>query len=748
MIGLRFCYRLLQVYSSIFLEYMELCSLLQDFIERAASGSNWKAARRAITTKYGYYTLVVGILLLLIVPYYDRIHTFLSKALYNRLLKKLQSDRLRRRGQPGNLNLFKLISSLLIILTALSLLQTNGDLGFIAARLGRVPTYCLPTVLFLTLRPSPLPNTLYLRLIPVHKWLSRIVVLQALLHTIIYLIYYQATGTMRKIQKPANIAGVIAMASFIMIVLTSLPKVRRSFYRTFFVSHYLSTWIAVVALYYHARPPIPYLTALNVVILLWQSVIRFKLSSITTLKVHEVSNTTCIVELPNGCIVNKSGLPGCHIRIIQFDSNWFKRFYKLVVAPEQHPYTLATLPVDASQKLIVRKGDFDLDSHTRYMVTGSFLPFLQFIRPLNSPNPKSLAAATKAQKALIVVGGSAISFALPILRVLAYNGSMVKVVWVIRDHDDLKILDFFKNILVNDDCIDIYITGKYSSGEKLRFKEAVEVLHRRRREMEALEERQMMGFDDSSSSDKPEPLQVPKESATPQTSYNSSTESDPEFEGLNASQDRKKSRISLRDHHQNKFSYAEENKFENIDLELGGIGRNERAALLSSIPAAAPYYSANEISEPETARPDMGYYPIADKLGPRKTPTSSSELYDDLADYWVLKGLSCKIDFGRPVLGLYYYNWCIGSSCIGPMVDLNTGQPICYNTISGNNSWEDELFNNADFIRNRNVRFRDRGGRPDDRVWVIGAGPRSLVDKAGIWAENCGFQFHAECFST
>ncbi|VEU23858.1 DEKNAAC104859 [Brettanomyces naardenensis] len=718
----------------------------------------YKEARRQITVRYGYYTLVVTFILLLLIPYWNPVQRAFSTGIYNRIRRRVRAAlRLSNRRIPIDLSILKLIAFLSLVLCALTFLQTNNDLGFVAARLGRVAVYCLPTLLFLTLRPSPLPQTFYLKLIPIHKWLSRLIVLMALVHSIMYAVYFILTDTLYKIYKLKNLTGVAAMLAFFLIFITSLPWIRRSFYSFFFFNHYFYTWVVVITLYFHSRPSIPYLTLTNIAILLFQIFQKFRMSSITSISVHKLSANIAVVEIPNWAIKVKSSMPGCHIRMIDFpQDNYLKCLYNGLLIPEQHPYTLATLPVDDTQRLIVRRGDFLLDDTRKYLVTGSYLPFLQFLHQVKNANPRSLAARSNVKKCLIVVGGSAISFALPILRVLNYNGAMVKIIWVIRDHEDLKVLDYFKNVLVSDDCIDIFITGKYSQSEKVHFKEVVGELHRRKAEEELTEERRMMGFNVETG------RSIPRRNSD-----------DPLGIGFDRAIYRKKSRVSLRNHNlSHSYSYGDDDKFENVDIELDGIPNSsnldDKSPLLFKSGAPEGGYLATDGSDGSDSSdhsdcprktPNMGYYPsgtILDNLDPSKYTSSSSELYDDLADYWVIKGLACRIDFGRPTLGLYYYNWCVGSSCVGPMVNLRSGEPVCYSQFASDGSSsvcfnvtesEDDLFKNTDFIKNRKARFRERGGRPDDKIWVVGAGPRGLVNKVRMWADDCGFRFHEERFS-
>lgn len=155
---------------------------------------NYKQKRSKITTQYGYYTFIVMIIFLAFIPFRKCVHRFLDHIMGYRIRRRLRSLASRERLMFVNVRVIRYILLLSTILTLLTLLQTHMDVCFIAARLGRVSVYCLPTVLFLTLRPSPLPHTLYLALIPIHKWLSRLIFLQGILHSLLYFIYFVTQG--------------------------------------------------------------------------------------------------------------------------------------------------------------------------------------------------------------------------------------------------------------------------------------------------------------------------------------------------------------------------------------------------------------------------------------------------------------------------------------------------------------------------------------------------------------------------
>ena len=841
------------------------------------SDSSWKTSRRKVTLFYGYLTFVITILFIIILPCWNRISNYLY-------YKFLQISRwLRLNPKVAVLHVNPMSAQMIIfwsvILSVLSLCQSNMDLRFIAARLGRVPVYCLPTVLFLTLRPSPLSDVLYLQLLPIHKWLSRIVILQSLLHTLSYIYLMSKNGSLGKLNRFDNQNGIYAMLAFMVILITSLPFFRRSYYKFFFINHYICTWVATITLYLHVRPGIPYLTTLNCFILIYQIYYKFKMTNITTVSIMKISDLMVVADFPNDALSAKHNLPGCHVRLIDFNESHSKlwNYLKMIIVPIQHPYTVASLAVDKSQKLIIRIGNYKLKDNHKYFITGAYLPHLSFIQKLSTANSSmsnpfsmihnpstnnmnSLLVSTKVKKCLIVVGGSAISFALPILRVLNYNGSMVKIIWVIRDHEDLKVLDYFKNYLINDDCIDIFITGSYTMHEKENFKEALSELHRKKQELELLQETEILsgGYSyynnnedrsNSESDNQKSPIKdvVSLSSSNKSLDLKSNLDSDMETSPLIDNNSKKpsygastlhpefdkfhrKSYIDFKNHNQKtSTSYNDET----IDIELheadrynktmpvlrrntiltpsAGMGFSDHgnqfnidssnslaslnhprfntitntiastltannkhsgnnsnsnsnnvnnssiraniAKVISpdSVTKGAPTKDKARESSLNTVIPSSFTSPVNHKILPGSASISTaSALYDDLEDYWVLKSSYSHIEFGRPKLGLHYYSWCIGSSCIGPLVSLQSGQSICYNIredpSSVYNDQLNELYSNDTFLANRKARFKERNGKPDDSIWIIGAGPSGLVDNVRLWANDCGFSFHEESF--
>lgn len=754
-----------------------------------------KKLRKLSAVRYGYYTLAISVVFLLILPKWDKItnKVYFTTLKFFRITKAPKFDSSILRINPISAQVIVIWS---IILTVLTCAQTqNFNLQFIAARLGRVPVYCLPTVLFLTLRPSPLPDTLYLLLIPIHKWMARLIIFQGLMHSLLYIIADFKYDKVDKLTHVDNLNGFLALFGFIVILFSSLSNIRRQFFNFFYINHYIWTWIIVISLHFHARPKIPLITFLNCSILIYQIYYKFSISRISWINCYKISNNMTIVEIPNDSIKNKSQFPGCHIRLIDYEEkNIFKKFWKYLIAPIQHPYTIATLPCDESQKLIIKTSKFELNSNKKYIITGSYLPHLKFIKKdIFSSSLNSLSFKTNVKKCLIVAGGSAISFALPIARTLNYNGAMVKILWVIRGHEDLKILEYFKKNILSDDMIDIFITGKYSDSEKNTFLEIVQDLRKRRKEKEFWRENKMLNGDYSNATTIQHKIDVsdlnkvstctysvPSTTESTPLNYNGtlqkvygSLDSEHSKEGLfnnnnnnnnnfnvninnnKASHLKKRgSIVNLKEHLNSKDDNREETLDVDVELDVSDRYRNSmrHSTIFKSTDSPGIGYSDEGLpSVPPILSPQLSQNSHltddSDSLLQNSDQISSGELTENLAEYWILENTGCQISFGRPKLGIYYYSWCIGSSCIGPQMDLRSGESICFNQTEDPNFQSQELYANETFIENRRARFQERNGKPDKTIWVVGSGPSGLVNNTRIWANDCGFKFHEESFS-
>ena len=581
---------------------------------------------------------------------------------------------------------------------------SKADLLHITKRLGRVAVALMPPLLFMTLRPSPLPRTLYLRVLPIHKWISRVVVLASLLHSILYAYYMCWKGVFwMKIKKPANVYGVVAMALFILIGVTSIRKFRRLNFRVFYYVHYVSTWLTVILIHFHARPGVPYYTTMNCAILLFQICYRLYYTEKVRAIVIPISPTLSLFEFPMSGLKKKPILPSGHVRISHYHSNVVKWcLFQLV--PFQHPYTIASLPDDDTIKLIIRNGQFKTRNNDEYYVTGAFEPVLNFLEKTNdvqeylrlqknNSNPfkvnslgllhSPLHYVVNARKVLICIGGSAISFGLPLLRVLNFNGVMVRLLWVIRDFKDLRLLQYFKN---NFEGMEIYISGDFDSEQDIQ-----------------------LDYDDRATEPPEAPsLLSPGHETCPLNPRNNS--------------------ISYGSMRSNSFTQLTDTP-EDDEVDFTNSFRLKKNKSLSQLRLD---YRMSESQQKKVSgsafRKDVVLETpsCTSHACPRVINTIDDEesaiQTDDSSNQKIKVPSGVKIYCGRPNLNELDYAWCLEQDCD----DANDDDECCQHKFGGS------LHANVEKL---------------SQVWVVAAGPDGLVESTRHWATDGGLHFHAESFA-
>lgn len=689
--------------------------------------------RQAITVKYGYLLGCFLVIFLLCIPlqtylattgkwYVDRVHVLKSintsldsvirRRSGNRLVKSL-CVLLKNTAYSVYLNsttLFQ-VALWIAVFTGFGLIDiNNGDLIFLAKRLGRLCAVSLPTIFFLTLRPSPLPHTLYLSLLPIHKWISRAVVLLAILHTIIYLSFFQHNLTWPKAWKKDNLYGWAALGGFFMIAITSLLKVRDRAYKLFFFNHYFWSWVIVLALPFHIRPiNTTWCNTANVVLLAYQCIYRVwntRVSADNDFLVTNVSPNLAVIEFPNHLVTKRPINPGAHLRVTNYHPNPIIRIFKQLI-PNYHPYTIVSLPLDRSLKLIVRNSTFSWQTGRRYLVFGSFDPKLLLIKSNNTPDTNFSISKLKvnAKKILIVIGGSAISFAIPILRVANYHGIPVKVIWVVRDFRDIAVLRSFEGYIHADD-FEIFVTGSEFISDD---------------------------FEATGLRNAPSLATLGLKNATSYGTFLSA---------------RHKS-LDLETNEQSRLLDDEllNQEVENVDLDLTDEDEDEDCRDCT-IQLMSPIVN-DEALDDNLSHDDDLYFHVdeVNSLHSRRTSRSQStneqfipQLDNENENHTyfstAVKRLKLELHIykGRPKLNYRYYNWCTNESdiftqCSGPVLDDSSNLVCC-----------------KDLPGRQHAMAGDRKLPDLGKVWVISAGPKSLVKKTKLWASENGLKFHEEAF--
>ncbi|KAJ8103790.1 hypothetical protein POJ06DRAFT_242787 [Lipomyces tetrasporus] len=371
-----------------------------------------KKFRRAVTHKYGNATLVVSFIVLVLIA--------VRAVSLGRLPKPLQHP----------FPLFLSVSLCAFVLALLSFLETHDDYLYLTKRLGRVAASAMPALYFLSLRPSPIPRESYLRLLPLHIWLARIIICLSTLHGILYIGYWAQVGNLAKIFEWANLLGVLVALGFFLTLVVSLRYFRRHNHELFFKTHYLFAWACVPILAYHARPQIWVIVFYLAVFLVGQLTQRHFFGQVVRLSVRRISPRMNVVTLPRN-LFPKYFSPGAHVRIAP--TYLMSRFWFLAAS---HPYTIASLASDEeSVRLIVKPGKrFQLSDDDECIIYGPY-PSVTYDGFADSQQ-----TAQPSRRIVVITGGVGISFAAPIVTSLRRTHSKIKLLWAARSNEDIILL--------------------------------------------------------------------------------------------------------------------------------------------------------------------------------------------------------------------------------------------------------------------------------------------------------------------
>lgn len=408
--------------------------------------------------QYGYYVLGISVLYLV----------FLI------LLRRVVSSRPTKRSDSKVRKLLSSLSSMtpvthIAIIWILVLIPFYHHYSLISnatvymKRLGRLSYVLLTLNLILNLRPNWLmhPNYTYTDFIPLHKWLSRTIVMVASVHGILFLVWWAVNkekSVSAQLAKPKNALGLVLMVEIALLLLFSLKPFRRLNYNLFYVTHNIFTINLILLTAIHARPGIttPYLI-INALILAIQAFFKtFYARRIDVLeKITDYRNTNLVgVQLPRSALPEYFE-PGCHIRISPF-----RRINPLYWLLPSHPFTVASLPSDDKINLIIAENrhprSFRLELGAGYTVINQYNPAI----------PRT--CLSNAQRVTVVCGGSGISFGLPLYRYFkeVHPVDYLQFVWLVRDKHQLKVLEDATGNLDGSSDFHIFITKNPDSMEQ------------------------------------------------------------------------------------------------------------------------------------------------------------------------------------------------------------------------------------------------------------------------------------------
>ncbi|CAI5756755.1 unnamed protein product [Candida verbasci] len=288
----------------------------------------------------------------------------------------------------------------------------------VAKRYGRI-AYCLiPSNIYLILRPQS--STSYLNSLNLHKWTSRFIILCSLIHTVGFLVHWKEEKALSHAFYLLNFLGVAAFTFLFILAFVSLYWVRRFNYLFFYLFHNFTSILMIVLITFHARPGVTPTFIITALFLVYFLYLRFwNVYKVDDIKIIEGKNSKLqIIKIP--IFFNWS--PGSHIRI-----NYSYSFWECWLGPT-HPFSIANNQEDNLNQitLIMRKTNFKFDPTFSYLLSKPYVsiekPFFNNVEIVN-----------------IIVGGSGISFGLPIYNHLKNTNTRVKLIWATRSKNDLFI---------------------------------------------------------------------------------------------------------------------------------------------------------------------------------------------------------------------------------------------------------------------------------------------------------------------
>ena len=304
-----------------------------------------------------------------------------------------------------------------------------------------------------------------------HRWMGRMVVFEALVHTLAWVITEVASanwaGVTFKIGNDPFIGyGVVAVVAMTLIFITSPSIIRHAFYETFLATHILFAILVMVGVWVHCDlgqlPQLPYIQA---VVGLW---IGDRAARFARIVWYNYSRKSGWTQATVECLPGEACRVTLHLQAhatVKPGSHAYLRFAS--INPwESHPFSIAWTKDRSISPLLpsTEKTSKSVYESEKSTTDVSFVIHAQtgFTRRLynkslaSSPRPLTLRAAFEGPYAghhsldsygslLLFAGSSGITHQIPFLRHLISshaNGTVatrrITLVWIVRDVEHLE----------------------------------------------------------------------------------------------------------------------------------------------------------------------------------------------------------------------------------------------------------------------------------------------------------------------
>lgn len=294
-------------------------------------------------------------------------------------------------------------------------------------RSGRIGLALYPLIIFLSLKPNPLPNVLYMHLIPFHKWISWVAISSIFIHCIGFYGFWIHKNELHRSFEKMMFPGVVNFVLLILVFIFSIKGIRERCYRVFYCLHIITAWSSLPLMYLHSMPEANLYIFGSLYLLVYHTAAKIYLSFNIRDEIDDTNSYYCttvpgsnliLVKIPIEKVIKASTKfrreqdnsmltyfsPGSHIRISSSFLNPKAWFFAT------HPYTIASLDTEEYVDLIIKKSNKfarHLGSQKYFCYTSSqpFSALDEFFFTRNSND-----------NITIVSGGSGLAFGLPIFK--------------------------------------------------------------------------------------------------------------------------------------------------------------------------------------------------------------------------------------------------------------------------------------------------------------------------------------------
>lgn len=305
---------------------------------------------------------------------------------------------------------------------------------------------------------------------PYHQSLGRIITLLFACHAALYLNFYIQIGALAKRLKDRDvILGLCAISSLIIILLTSLARVRNRSYRLFFYLHVTISFVILPLAYFHvSHIRIYILEAAAVCVLL---IIQRNVDEGTTLTtIHSISGTDLLklsMKIPKD-LARKYFSPGSHVFLGVTQARQKLR---------KNPFTIA---------------EITKEDHHMHLVVRSLRGTTAMLKDMSSePQPCSITLEgpygsayyfpelSEYDGVLLLAGGVGATFILPIYLSLVSaktqnrSTQSLQFTWAIKDPREAQwgIESILRDTGSIPESLELYLTGHQSLGSSTASKD-------------------------------------------------------------------------------------------------------------------------------------------------------------------------------------------------------------------------------------------------------------------------------------